>query len=90
MACGGGVWAGVEHRQHKGLNNRAGNSHQPTRQRERVMKRFKSRAQAQQFLSIHGRVDNHFRVLANSLTSQRRELRTAAMSTCKELTQSAA
>jgi hypothetical protein len=31
----------VEHRKHKGLNNRAENSHQPTRQRERQMKRFK-------------------------------------------------
>jgi putative transposase len=30
----------VEHRSHKGLNNRAENSHQPTRQRERVMKGF--------------------------------------------------
>jgi len=30
------------HRQHKGLNNRAENSHQPFRRRERVMKRFKS------------------------------------------------
>ena len=29
------IMPGVEHRQHKGLNNRAENSHQPTRQRER-------------------------------------------------------
>jgi putative transposase len=36
------IMPGVEHRQHKGLNNRAENSHQPTRRRERVMKRFKS------------------------------------------------
>src|SRR3954447_3598040 len=35
----------VEHRQHKGLNNRAENSHQPTRRRERQMKRFKSSRQ---------------------------------------------
>ena len=33
---------GAEHRQHKGLNNRAENSHQPTRRRERIMKRFKT------------------------------------------------
>ncbi|GHO62799.1 IS6 family transposase [Ktedonobacter sp. SOSP1-52] len=33
---------GVEHRQHKGLNNRAENSHQPTRLREKKMRRFKS------------------------------------------------
>src|ERR687885_2100141 len=41
----------VEHRRHKGLNNRAENSHQPTRRRERQMKRFKSPGQAQRFLS---------------------------------------
>src|SRR3712207_1464633 len=41
------VMPGVEHRQHKGLNNRAENSHQPTRRRERQMKRFKSARQAQ-------------------------------------------
>ena len=35
----------VEHRKHKGLNNRAENSHQPTRRRERQMKRFKSAGQ---------------------------------------------
>ena len=34
----------VEHRRSKHLNNRAENSHQPTRQRERAMKRFKSNA----------------------------------------------
>src|SRR3982074_496756 len=39
-----------EHRRHKGLNNRAENSHQPTRQRERAMRRFKSAEQAQRFL----------------------------------------
>lgn len=36
----------VAHRQHKRLNNRAENSHQPTRQRERTMRRFKSPGQA--------------------------------------------
>ena len=40
------VMPGVEHRQHKGLNNRAENSLQPTRRRERIMKRFKSAGQA--------------------------------------------
>ncbi len=34
----------VEHRRHKGLNNRAENSHQPTQQRERRMRRFKSQS----------------------------------------------
>jgi putative transposase len=52
--------SGVEHRQHKGLNNRAENSHQPTRQRERIMKRFKSPRHVQRFLSIHDRIANVF------------------------------
>jgi transposase-like protein len=42
---------GVEHRRSKYLNNRVENSHQPTRQRERVMKRFTSAGHAQRFLS---------------------------------------
>ena len=57
------VMPGVEHRQHKGLNNRAENSHQPTRRRERQMKQFKSAGQAQRFLSAHDQINNlfHFR-----------------------------
>lgn len=50
-----------EHRQHKGLNNRAENSHQPTRVREKVMRRFKSPCQLQRFLSVHDQVANQFR-----------------------------
>jgi putative transposase len=52
----------VEHRQHKGLNNRAENSHQPTRRRERIMKRFKSARQAQRFLSVHDQLANLFHI----------------------------
>jgi putative transposase len=48
----------LEHRQHKGLNNRAENSHQPTRRRERQMKQFKSAGQAQRFLSAHDQINN--------------------------------
>src|SRR5436305_4142551 len=48
---------GVEHRRHKGLNNRVENSHQPTRRRERQMKRFKSPRQAQRFLSARAMVN---------------------------------
>src|ERR1700736_5558514 len=57
------VMPGIEHRQHKGLNNRAENSHQPTRRRERQMKQFKSAGQAQRFLSAHDQINNlfHFR-----------------------------
>src|SRR6187402_1223540 len=54
------ITPGVEHRQHKGLNNRAENSHQPTRRRERQMKRFKSARQAQRFLSAHDQINNLF------------------------------
>ncbi|WP_456632629.1 IS6 family transposase [Bradyrhizobium sp. USDA 10063] len=52
----------VEHRQHKALNNRAENSHQPTRRRERIMKRFKSSRQAQRFLAVHDQVANLFHI----------------------------
>jgi putative transposase len=45
------ILPGVEHRQHKGINNRAENSHQPTRLREKKMRRFKSGGHAQRFLS---------------------------------------
>ena len=51
----------VEHRQHRYLNNRAENSHQPTRQRERRMQRFKSPGHAQRFLSAYGPIAQHFR-----------------------------
>jgi len=51
----------VEHRQGKGFNNRAENSHQPTRLREQVMRRFKSAGQAQRFLSAFGVISSHFR-----------------------------
>src|SRR6185312_2286102 len=43
----------IEHRQSRYLNNRAENSHRPTRRRERQMQRFKSLVQVQHFLSAH-------------------------------------
>jgi putative transposase len=51
----------VEHWQHRYLNNRAGNSHQPTRQRERRLQGFKSPGHAQRFLSACGPIAQHFR-----------------------------
>ncbi|MFI6934307.1 IS6 family transposase [Streptomyces sp. NPDC050287] len=55
------VMPSVEHRSHKGLNNRAENSHQPTRQRERAMKGFRSAGGAQRFLSAFSSISPHFR-----------------------------
>ena len=51
---------GVEHRKSRYLNNRAENSHRPTRRRrERQMQRFKSSLQAQRFLSAHAFIYGH-------------------------------
>ncbi len=54
------LFPSVEHRRHKRLNNRAENSHQPTRQRERTMRRFTSPGHAQRFLSAFGPIREHF------------------------------
>jgi len=56
------VMPSVVHDTGRYANNRAEVSHQPTRQRERQMRRFKSAAQAQRFLSVHGVILNLFRV----------------------------
>ena len=54
------VLPSVEHRQSRYLNNRAENSHLPTRKREQVMQRFKSSGHAQRFLSAFGPIREHF------------------------------
>ena len=54
------VLPSVTHRRCKYLNNRAENSHQPTRIRERVMKRFASPGQAQRFLFAFSHIRGHF------------------------------
>ena len=51
----------VRHRTSRYLNNRAENSHRPTRRRERQMQRFKSPGQAQRFLATHAILYGHFR-----------------------------
>jgi len=51
----------VVHRTDQYSNNRAEVSREPTRQRERQMRGFKSVAHAQRFLSVHGPVQNLFR-----------------------------
>ena len=50
----------VEHRSHKGLNNRAENSHVPLRKRERMMQGFRSPGGLQRFVSIFSAVRNLF------------------------------
>jgi putative transposase len=50
----------AEHIDNKRANNRAENSHQPVRRRERKMQRFKSPGSAQRFLNVHASTYNHF------------------------------
>jgi putative transposase len=71
------ILPGVEHRQHRYLNNRAENSHQPTRQRERRMQGFKSAGHAQRFLSAYGPITSHFRPRRHrfSASAHRQEMR---------------
>jgi len=56
------VMPSVVHDTTQYANNRAELAHQPTRQRERQMRGFKSWAQAQRFLVVHGIIGNLFRV----------------------------
>ena len=73
------VMPSVVHSTEQYENNRAEVSHQPTRQRERQMRRFKSPGQAQRFLSVHGVIQNLFRVGRHLLgAAHHRELRDRA------------
>ncbi|WP_141211528.1 DDE-type integrase/transposase/recombinase, partial [Brucella grignonensis] len=54
------VMPNVEHWSHKGLNNRAENSHLPLRKRERMVQRFRSPGALQRFTSIFSAVRNLF------------------------------
>ena len=70
------VMLSVVHTTKQYANNRAEVSHEPTRQRERQMRRFKSPGQAQRFLTVHGLVQNLFRVGRHLLRApHHRELR---------------
>lgn len=72
---------GVEHRSHKGLNNRAENSHLAVRRRGRRMMRFKSARQCQHFVSTHGQIANLFLLHRKYLTAaDHRQLHTHAIS----------
>ena len=52
------------------LNNRAENSHQPFRRRERAMERFRSMKTLQKFSSVHAQVHNHFNHERHLITRQ--------------------
>jgi putative transposase len=78
---------GVEHRQHRSLNNRAEHSHQPTRQRERRMQGVKSPGQAQRFLSASGPIAQYFRPRRHRLSaSDYRQERRRRFDTWQDLT----
>ena len=78
---------GVEHRQHKGLNNRAKLSHQPTRQRERQRCRFKSPGHAQRVLSAQGPMNHLFRPRRHRMAAaEYRAVRIQAFDTGQQVT----
>lgn len=80
---------GVEHRSHKGLNNRAENSHLPVRRREKRMMRFKSARQCQRFVSTHGQIGNLFHLHRKQLTAtDHRQLRAHAITAWREIAMS--
>ena len=73
------VMPSVVHCTDQYANNRAEVSHQPIRQRERQMRRFKSAAHVERFVSVHGVVQNLFRVGRQLLrAAHHRVLRTRA------------
>ena len=77
----------VRHRSSRHLNNRAENSHRPTRRRERQMQRFKSSQQAQRFLSSHSMIYGHFRPRRHLMTAaQYRRTRAKAFRTWRQET----
>ena len=72
----------VPHDTGRYANNRIEVSHEATRLRERIMRRFKSPAQAQRFLSLHGLVQNLFRVGRHLLRATNyRRLRSRSLAT---------
>jgi putative transposase len=77
----------VVHDTSRYANNRAEVSHQPTRQRERQMRRFKSPAQAQRFLSVYGIIQNLFRVGRHLLSAaNHRALRGRSFAVWRQVT----
>ena len=81
------IMPSVNHDTNRYANNRAEVSHQPTRRRERQMRRCKSPAQTQQFLSVHGLILNLFRLSRHRLTAvHHRMLRERSFATWNAVT----
>jgi len=81
------VLPSIEHRRHRGLHNRAEHSHQPTRERERRMRRFKRPGHAQRFLAAYGPIAAHCRPRRRRLTAAAyRQQRDHAFATRREVT----
>ena len=81
------IFPSVVHRTGQYENNRAEVSHQHTREQERQMRRFKSMAQTQRFLSVHGPIQNLFRVGRHHLKAvHHRLLRNRAFADWREET----
>jgi putative transposase len=81
------VMPSVVHCTDQYANNRAEVSHQPTRQRERQMRQCKSAAHTQRFLSVHGPIQNLFRVGRHLLRAlHHRWLRTRSFRIWDEVT----
>lgn len=81
------IMPSVNHDTERYANNRAEVSHQPTRHRERQMRRFKSARQAQLFLSVHGVVLNLFRLARHRLKAvHHRMLRARSFETWEAVT----
>ena len=75
-----GMGMTFEHRQHKGINNRAENSFQPTRRRERIIKRFTSARHLRRLVFIHDPVANLHNFPRHAMSSSGdRALRSEAM-----------
>lgn len=75
------VMPAVEHRSHKGLNNRAENSHVPLRKRERMMQGFRSVGGLQRFVSVFSALRNLFvypRQKSSALTTHIHRIRAMA------------
>ena len=80
---------GVEHRSHKGLNNRVENAHQPTRRKEKCLIRFKSPAGAQSVIALMGETRNLFAVAVGRYTNSAHQRR-IQFQKAKEIWQDAA